>query len=284
MTTIRVVNESGSTEREKNFTLNQIIKSLADLVTNARLSPMAANTIKGNNTGAAATPVDLTVAQVAGMLTAQPTVQRFAAAGSFTWTKPTGCRRVRVRVVAGGGGGGAATAAASQTCGGAGGGSGGYGEGTYDVTATATVAVTVGVGGAAGSSNGSGGAGGASSFGALLLTNGGLGGTFQVSDITLAVTATGGAAAAGSGGTVNAGGNTGGFVTRLSGFICISGNGAAGPFGGGVSGKNTASGGQANGDTGSAPGAGGSGAMSSSANAYNGGAGAVGIVIVEEFY
>ena len=128
----------------------------ANAVTNAKAAQMAASTIKGNNTGATANASDLTGAQVQALLVAQPSVQTFTASG--TWTKPAGCKRVRVRAVGGGGG---ATAAASQAACGAGGASGAYGEDVYDVTSTATVAVTVGASGAGGAAaNGTGGAGG----------------------------------------------------------------------------------------------------------------------------
>ena len=86
--------------------------------------------------------------------------------GNNTWTKPTGCTRIRVIVVAGGGGG---------SNHGESGGAGGYAEKTIDVTGISSVIITIGAGGTGVQYNGAGGDGGTTSFGAYVSASGGYG-------------------------------------------------------------------------------------------------------------
>lgn len=117
-----------------------------EAVTDDRQSPMPADTIKGNNTGASAVPSNLTVAQVRALLNLSEKSQVFLANGTFTIpadTLPT--TRFKFTIIAGGGSGGAGDAS------GAGGGGGGGGNTAIKyltgLTPGATILVTVGQGG-----------------------------------------------------------------------------------------------------------------------------------------
>lgn len=90
----------------------------ANGVTNAQLAQMPTLTIKGNNTGVTANAADLTVAQVAAMMSGpQRTVYL---TGSGTFTTPTGAKYLEVEEIGGGGGGaGSGTSPGAATDGGA---------------------------------------------------------------------------------------------------------------------------------------------------------------------
>lgn len=177
-----------------------------------------------------------------------PTMQVFTSSG--TWTRPSGCLKVKVTVQGGGGGGADGDAV---NCG-AGGGGGGCAIEYIDVSAIASVPVTVGAGGAKET------VGGNSSFGAHCQGNGGAGATSYY----------GFAGGSASGGDINL---TGGMSD------------AGGPYKGGQGGdSHMGQGGGAeesdNGSAGVLYGGGGAGGFKN----YDGGAGADGIVIVEEYY
>lgn len=218
-----------------------------------------------------------------------PGYQQVIYTGNDTWTKADypWARFVRIRLVAGGGGGAGCptTAAAQFSCSGGGGG-GGYGESTLEIDDLGTTeTVTVGGSGTAGGIGASGSAGGSSSFGAHVVAAGGNGGGFS------AASATPTGALAGGGGSVSAGQikaiGSGGHTGMALGFAVANElwGGAGGGGGGGISGGTTddrrsTEGAQA----GYFPGGGGSGvAVGASTTGVAGGAGALGLVIVEMF-
>lgn len=196
---------------------------------------------------------------------APPTTQVFTASG--TWTKPAGCKTVKVIVVGGGGGGRNYT---TNNVGGGGGGGGAAIE-FIDVTATSSATVTVG---AAGAINGS---GGTSSFGAFCSATGG-----AVGNGPSGTVATGGAGGAGSGGTYNLTGQTGGTGGR-------SAWGEAGRGGHSILGFGSQEGLASSGLSAAASpavgyGAGGAGGIQNYSLSISATVGTAGVVIVEEFY
>lgn len=86
--------------------------------------------------------------------------------GTYTWTRPTNCKQVRIICVGGGGG-------ASGHC--EGGGAGGYAEKWLDVTNISSVTVTVGTGGSGAGYYSNREDGGTSSFGSYVSAGGGYG-------------------------------------------------------------------------------------------------------------
>lgn len=212
-------------------------------------------------------------------------VIKYASSGTFLKANYPGLRAICVKVQAGGGSGaGAATAASGQNAYGTGGGGGGYAESFItDIAGLASsVTVTVGAqvaGAAAGANDGNPGNG--SSFGSLVVANGGGPG------ITKASSTLGGYIPGGAGGDATAGdyrvsgsGGGGGYGAAT---LASGGFGGSSHLGGGgrTVGTGAGSGRQA-GDPGGNYGGGGGGAMTNQGGAaIGGGSGAQGIVFVE---
>jgi len=202
-----------------NINANQVTTATIanGAVDNNKLAAMAAQTIKGNNSGGSSQPTDMTVATVLGLLGTFSVlaVQVFTAAGANTYTPTTGMKYCLVFATgAGGGGGGADCNAASTVQVGVGGGGGAGGTVIKAFPAAsigASQTVTIGTGGTAGSgTNGTnGGNGGNTTFGALITGTGGTGGTGSgLSAVAIQVSA-GGAGGAPAGATANIPGGPG---------------------------------------------------------------------------
>jgi hypothetical protein len=202
-------------------------------------------------------------------------------------TGDIGLRAIRARAVGGGGGGGgAATTGVGQTACGGGGGGGGYAEAFItDIAGLASsVTVTCGAGGTgATAGNNSGTAGGNSSFGTLVVANGGGAGSGQAAGSPVPrFSGTAGAGGTGATGDLLIQGATPMVMLALASANMRAPGGDSLLGFGAVSGIATSGG---NGAAGQLYGGGGSGGGNSEnqGTARSGGAGANGIVIVDCF-
>jgi len=258
---------------------------LAVPIPNSSLAPMGARTIKGNNTGAAAAPLNLSVAQTNNLLATVTRTNFVQMTASATYTPSANLVFALVECIGGGGGGGSAlisgTGAGDDACGASGGGAGGWGVSYLSAAQIGTSqAVTIGTAGAAGTSGGAGGAGGTTSFGALCSATGGGGGSTSSAS---PASAQGGAGGAGTA-TNSFWGENGqpGLYATQNIIALTGGNGGSGPYGRG--GRGGAGPGSAPGEPASGYGGGGGGGyVYAQLSTQPGGAGTPGLVNITEF-
>lgn len=209
-----------------------------------------------------------------------------------TWAPDAATKALKVTVTGAGGGGGGIDPPAGPTVVAGVGGSGGAGGSailTVNGVIASTYAVVVGAAGSAGAAGASGGAGGDSTFNGtgigIVTGSGGSPGAGSVGGSGYSANAGGGGGSASGGDISNPGGDGGHGVSDVeastTGRIFSFGGGGGSFWGGGPSGVFFDS----NGATGISKGVGGSGAASATnLTPHTGGAGAPGVVVVEEYF
>lgn len=222
-----------------------------------------------------------------GALSGAADMAIFTSSGTFTKASYPGGKSARIRVLGGGGqGGGTEAAASGQHSKGGGGGAGGYSESIIDFDDLPdSVTVTVGGGGSSAGTAATGQAGGASSFGTLVVANGGAGGSTATSTATTAGVFGGlGGSLTGAVGQLCSAGSPGDFGFG-SGNFGHGGSGGSSVLGGGGRGAmHNSSGSSSSGVVGSYGGGGGGAFTSATGSAAVGGAGGSGIILVEILY
>lgn len=219
-----------------------------------------------------------------------PTLTKQIFLSSGTWSKPAGCKFIKASIQGGGGGGGSSQLASASNggCGG-GGASGGHVIKYLDVTSISSLTVTVGAGGTAGAAGVAGSGGGTSGLGPSHTygkADGGGGGSGTAAGANGVYTAGGGLPGTASNGDLNNGGNGGGAGFMVATNQGLGGEGGSSSFGGAARPNRLFSNGSVlAGSAATGYGSGGSGGIScTSTSEAVGGAGAAGIVVIEEFY
>jgi len=160
-TTVNATTVTATTVNAANATFSGAISSVSPAFTGTPTAPTA--TVGTNTTQIATTAFVLANSTPVGGAGGFVSVQYFTTAGSITWTRPSGIKKIYVYVIGGGGGGQQAGGTTTTS----GGGGGGCAIKLIDVTSISSISGAVGSGGAINT------AGGASVFNTTIVGAGG---------------------------------------------------------------------------------------------------------------